>query len=60
MSLTPLLTGSVPLLLAAALSMTIVQGCDAAIGVRIKDRMKTLGPAGTALANLAAAIWLIG
>jgi hypothetical protein len=39
--------------------MIIVQICDAAIGAVIKDRMKTFGPAGTALLNLAAVIWLL-
>jgi hypothetical protein len=58
-STVPFLTGSTPWLLAVACSMTIVQACDAAIGVTIKDRMKTLGPAGTALLNLLATIWLL-
>jgi len=39
--------------------MIIVQVCDAAVGVVIKDWMKTFGPAGTALLNLAAVIWLL-
>jgi hypothetical protein len=39
--------------------MIIVQACDAVIGTAIKDRMKTFGPAATALLNLAAVIWLI-
>jgi hypothetical protein len=38
--------------------MIMVQVCDAAIGVIIKDQIKTFGPAGTALLNLAAVIWL--
>jgi hypothetical protein len=58
-SAVPFLTGSTPWLLAVACSMTIVQACDAMIGVTIKDRMKTLGPAGTALLNLAALLWLL-
>jgi hypothetical protein len=58
-SAVPFLTGSTPWLLAIACSMIIVQICDAAIGVVIKDRMKTFGPAGTALLNLAAVIWLL-
>jgi hypothetical protein len=56
----PLFTGSTAWLLAVACSMTVVQACDAAIGVRIGDRMKTLGPAAIALLNLAATIWLLG
>ena len=55
----PFLTDSTPWLFAIACSMIIVQICDAAIGVVIKDRMKTFGPAGTALLNLAAVIWLL-
>jgi hypothetical protein len=58
-SAVPFLTGSTQWLLAIACSMIIVQICDAAIGVVIKDRMKTFGPAGTALLNLAAVIWLL-
>jgi len=58
-SAVPFFTGSTPWLQAIACSMIIVQGCDAAIGVVIKDRMKTFGPAGTALLNLAAMIWLL-
>ena len=57
-SAVPFLTGSTPWLLAIACSMIIVQICDAAIGV-VKDRMKTFGPAVTALLNLAAVIWLL-
>jgi hypothetical protein len=59
-SAVPFLTGSTPWLLAVACSMTIVQAADAAIGVTIKDRMKTFGPTATAVANLAATIWLLG
>jgi hypothetical protein len=53
------LTGSTEGLQAIAWSMIIVQACDAFIGTTIKDRMKTFGPAGTALLNLVAVIWLI-
>jgi hypothetical protein len=55
----PFLTGSTDWLLAMAWSMIIVQGCDALIGLTIHDRMKTFGPAGTALLNLVAVIWLM-
>jgi hypothetical protein len=58
-SAVPFLTGSIPWLQAIACSMIIVQVCDAAIGVVIRNQMKTLGPAGTALLNLAALIWLL-
>jgi hypothetical protein len=56
-SAVPLFTGSKAWIMAVASGMTIVQACDAAIGVRIGDRMKIFGPAGTALLNLAATIW---
>lgn len=39
--------------------MTIVQAGDAVIGVRIRDRLKTVGPALTAAANLAALVNLM-
>jgi hypothetical protein len=58
-SAVPFFTGSTAWLQAIACCMIIVQVCDAAIGVVIKDRMKTFGPAGTALLNLAALIWLL-
>jgi hypothetical protein len=58
-SAVPFLTGSTEWLQAVAWSMIIVQACDAVIGTTIKDRMKTFGPAGTALLNLVAVIWLI-
>jgi hypothetical protein len=58
-SAVPFFTVSTPWLQAIACSMIIVQVCDAAIGVITKDRMKTFGPAGTALLNLAAVIWLL-
>jgi hypothetical protein len=57
-SAVPFLTGSTGWLQAVAWSMIIVQACDAVIGSTIKDPMKTYGPAGTALLNLAAVIWL--
>jgi hypothetical protein len=58
-SAVPFLTGSTEWLQTIAWSIVIVQACDAVIGTTIKDRMKTFGPAGTALLNLAAVIWLI-
>ena len=57
-SAVPFLTGSDGWLQAMAWSMIIVQACDALIGGTINDPMKTYGPAGTALLNLAAVIWL--
>jgi hypothetical protein len=58
-SAVPFLTGSIDWLQAIAWSMIVVQTCDAVIGTTIQDRMKTFGPAGTALLNLGAVIWLI-
>lgn len=57
-SAVPFLTGSTEWLQAIAWSMIIVQACDALVGMTIKDCMKTFGPAGTALLNLVAVIWL--
>src|SRR6266481_7788161 len=57
-SAVPFFTGSTGWLQAMAWSMIIVQACDAVIGATINDRMKTFGPAGSALLNLVALIWL--
>ena len=54
-----LLNGSRPWLEAVAIGMVIVQAGDAMIGLTLRDRMKTFGPAGTATVNLAALLWLI-
>jgi len=51
--------GATAWLEAVACCMIVVQACDAAIGVTIKDRLKTFGPAATALLNLAALVWLL-
>jgi hypothetical protein len=58
-SAVPFVTGSTGWLQAIAWSMIVVQAGDAVVGMTIKDRMKTFGPAGTALLNLVAVIWLI-
>jgi len=58
-SVVPFLSGSVGWLLAVAWSMIIVQALDAIVGMTIKDKVKTFGPATTALLNLAAVIWLL-
>jgi hypothetical protein len=58
-SLFPFFNRSTPWLEASACGMIIVQALDAVIGVTLRDTMKTLGPAGTAIANLAALIWLM-
>jgi hypothetical protein len=44
---------------AVAAGMIILQVLDACVGVATRDRMKTLGPAAIAVANLAALVWLI-
>jgi hypothetical protein len=58
-SAVPFFNGETLWLVAIAWCMIIVQAGDAVIGVTIKDRIKTLGPAFTAAFNLAALIWLI-
>jgi hypothetical protein len=57
-SAVPFFTGSLGWLQAIAWSMIIVQAGDAIVGGTIKDPMKTYGPAGMALVNLVAVIWL--
>ena len=54
-----LLTGSVFFVMAIAIAMVVVQAGDAVIGARLADRLKTVGPAATAVVNLAALIWLL-
>jgi hypothetical protein len=51
--------GATAWLEAVAWCMIVVQACDAAIGITIKDRLKTFGPAATALFNLAGLVWLL-
>jgi len=58
-SVVPFLTGATPWLLAAASAMVIVQAGDALIGVSLRNALETYGPAGTALVNLAALLWLL-
>lgn len=52
-------TGEVAFVGAIAIAMIIVQTADAGIGGVIRDRLKTVGPAATAAANLGALIWLL-
>jgi hypothetical protein len=54
-----LFAGSVAFVVAVAIAMIIVQAVDAVIGARIHDRMKTFGPAATAIVNAAALVWLL-
>jgi hypothetical protein len=58
-SVVPFMTGSVGWLLAVGWIMIIVQALDAIVGVTINDKMKTFGPAATAVLNLFAVMWLI-
>lgn len=51
--------GSTGFLAAVAIAMVIVQGADSLIGISIRDRVKTIGPAATAAANLGAVLWLL-
>lgn len=59
LSTVPFLNASVPWLRVVAIGMILVQAGDAGIGLNNGDRLKTFGPAGTAIANLGALIWLI-
>ncbi|WP_372983781.1 hypothetical protein [Microbacterium sp.] len=54
-----LFTGSVAFVAGMAVAMIIVQAADAVIGVTLKDRVKTYGPAATAAANTAALVWML-
>ena len=58
-SVVPFATGWSLWLEAVAVGLIILQALDACVGVAIRDRMKTLGPAAIAVANLAALVWLI-
>lgn len=62
----PRLNGSRPLLdqrhdwlVAASMAMVLVQAGDALVGLRIRDRFKTVGPSVTALLNLGLLIWYV-
>ena len=44
---------------AVACGMIVVQACDAVIGVGIGDRVKTFGPAATAVLNAVVLGWLL-
>jgi hypothetical protein len=46
-------------LAAAALTMVLVQAADAVIGGLRHDRLKTVGPALTAVVNLIALVWFL-
>ncbi|WP_206426033.1 hypothetical protein [Nakamurella antarctica] len=59
LAVTGMLIGSIASEAAAALAMILVQGFDAAIGRMISDRVKTFGPAITALANAGALVWML-
>jgi hypothetical protein len=52
------LTSSLGFIAAAAIAMIVVQALDAVIGARSGDRLKTIGPALTAVANAAALVWM--
>jgi hypothetical protein len=52
-------TGSLGFIAAAAIGLVCVQCLDAVIGGRTGDRLKTIGPAITAVANAAALVWAL-
>jgi hypothetical protein len=58
-SVVPFATGWRLWLEAVAVGMIILQVLDAGVGLTIRDRMKTFGPAAIAVTNLAALVWLI-
>jgi hypothetical protein len=58
-SLVPFVHHSRAWLIALATILTAVQALDALIGIRIRDRKETWGPACTAALNLAALVWLV-
>jgi hypothetical protein len=58
-SVFPFATGWRPWLEAVAVGMIILQALDAGVGITVRDRMKTFGPAAMTVTNLAALVWLI-
>jgi hypothetical protein len=50
---------SIPWLAAVAVAMVLVQAGDALVGRTERDTIKTVGPAVTALVNLAALVWML-
>lgn len=54
-----LFVGAMAFLIAITIAMVIVQAIDAVIGSRIRDPLKTFGPAVTAIVNLGALVWLL-
>jgi len=52
-------TSSIDFVAAVAVATVVVQGADAVVGLRIRDPLKTYGPAATAVANAAALVWLL-
>jgi hypothetical protein len=59
-SVVPLLVERHDWLVSAAVAMILVQASDALVGVGIRDRLKTFGPAVAALTNLAVLLWYVG
>ncbi|MFC8733755.1 hypothetical protein ACFT5B_14970 [Luteimicrobium sp. NPDC057192] len=54
-----LFSGSEGFVVAVGLAMVVVQALDAIVGSTIPDRLKTVGPAATAVVNAAAVVWLL-
>ena len=52
-------TSSVDFVAEMAVVMVIVQGADSVVGARIRDSLKTYGPAATAVVNAAVLAWLL-
>lgn len=51
--------GSIAFLAAIAVAMIVVQIADAVIGMQLRNRLKTIGPAMTAAVNAGVLIWLL-
>ena len=54
-----ILSGSVVFETSAAVAMVLAQGFDSVIGLVLRDRMRTVGPAGTVVLNAAALAFLV-
>lgn len=59
LAIAALVVGSVAFLAAVATSMVIVQALDAFVGAAIPDRIKTVGPAATAVLGAATVVWML-
>lgn len=54
-----LCSNAIPFVVAVSIAMVIVQALDAIVGFIIRNRVKTMGPAATALLGLLSLLWLL-